>query len=369
MALRFPFTHRLALALVVALAASFSAGGVAPAQAAANCGPESGWGTNRPDLASSVVSLINQYRGERGLSQLTISSPQVASSEWKSLHMAGKGYFDHADPAPYSRSAYQRVLDCGYTGGWWGENIAAGFTTPGAVVNGWLGSPGHRANIENPRFTSTGVGVAVDANGTYYWTQNFGDDAAAPKPPPTPTPPPAAPAAPPRSAPTAPAPGAPAAPAPPAPAPPKPEPATTAPPKPERTRPAPTKPIPAKSTRRRATQADRSRTAASVASTSALERAAKPARVVQMPFVPLLAVRVPFSQAPAALLTADSIRCRAAIAGKRLVVVAKSLAPNGATCTWRIRPAAMANTHLAGVVSIRAGGAVVKRSFAHQLLG
>lgn len=58
-----------------------------------------------------------------------------------------------------------------------------------SVVNGWLGSSGHKANIENPNFTSTGVGVASDASGRLYWTQNFGNDTTTTQPPPAPPPP------------------------------------------------------------------------------------------------------------------------------------------------------------------------------------
>ena len=172
-----------ALALLAAIAA------VAVSTAApTNCSASSSWGTNRADLASQVVTLINQYRTSKGLGALAISSPLTASSEWKSLHMAGNGYFDHNDQAPpVARSAHQRAIDCGYGGNWWGENIAYGYGSAQAVVNGWLASAGHKANIENARFTSTGVGVAANGSGQLYWTQNFGDDTSggsAPPPPP-----------------------------------------------------------------------------------------------------------------------------------------------------------------------------------------
>ncbi len=85
------------------------------------------WGTNRTDLASQVVTLINQYRAGKGLSQLAVSSPLTASSTWKSLHMAGYGYFAHDDPAPpVARSAYQRAKDCGLRGHWLGREHRLG---------------------------------------------------------------------------------------------------------------------------------------------------------------------------------------------------------------------------------------------------
>src|SRR5262249_50716989 len=70
----------------------------------------------------------------------------------------------------------ERDGQAGYTG--WiaiGENIAAGYQTPDAVVAGWMSSPGHRANILSTQFTEIGIGVA-SGSGSYstYWTQEFG---------------------------------------------------------------------------------------------------------------------------------------------------------------------------------------------------
>jgi uncharacterized protein YkwD len=55
-----------------------------------------------------------------------------------------------------------------------GENVAAGYPNVGAVMNGWMQSPGHRANILNRAYTHFGMGHAVSAGGTPYWTQDFG---------------------------------------------------------------------------------------------------------------------------------------------------------------------------------------------------
>ncbi len=184
---RRPSLPLLAALAVAAFATAVLAVSAPSAQAVTNCSPTASWGTNRADLASQVVSLINQYRAGKGLSQLAVSSTLTASSAWKSLHMAGYGYFAHDDPAPpVARGAYQRAKDCGFTGTTWGENIAWGYTTAQSVVNGWLGSSGHRANIENPNFRTTGVGVAANASGQLYWTQNFGNDVSGGTTPPPP---------------------------------------------------------------------------------------------------------------------------------------------------------------------------------------
>jgi len=179
------------LALVLA-AISLAVTAPVSARSTTECTPQPVWGTGRADLAAEVVQLVNQHRASLGLAQLAVSAPLTASSTWKSLHMVGSGYFAHDDPAPpVSRTAYQRALACGYSGWHWGENIAFGQTSAQAVMSGWLASPGHRANIEGPSFTSIGVGVAPSASGQLYWTQNFGDDVAA-APPATPPPPTAA---------------------------------------------------------------------------------------------------------------------------------------------------------------------------------
>ena len=55
-----------------------------------------------------------------------------------------------------------------------GENVAAGYPSEAAVLTAWMASPGHRANILNPAFTHMGSEVVTAANGTPYWTQDFG---------------------------------------------------------------------------------------------------------------------------------------------------------------------------------------------------
>lgn len=198
----------LVLAALLALAAS-GAGrqGAATAAGVGDCAPGTGWGTVRGDLAAQVVGLVNQHRAGLGLGGLAESATLRAAAVWKAQHMAFHGYFSHDDPAPpVGRSVWQRLAACGYTAGG-GENIAYGYPSASAVVQGWLRSPGHKANIERSSFRATGVGVATAANGTVYWVQTFGsvaDSGSLPPAPPPPTPPPPA-ASPPPPAPTPPA--------------------------------------------------------------------------------------------------------------------------------------------------------------------
>jgi uncharacterized protein YkwD len=179
-----------------------------PAAAAGSCQPDAGWAEIRELWAAEVVTLTNTHRATLGLGPLAPSASLTDAATWKAAHMAGYEYMSHDDPAPpVDRAWDQRIRDCGYSSGA-GENIAYGYRTPQAVFQGWLGSAGHRRNIENPSYKVLGVGAAVNADGTPYWTQIFGlrveaGDSAAPAPAPSPTPAPSpAPTATPAPAPT-----------------------------------------------------------------------------------------------------------------------------------------------------------------------
>jgi hypothetical protein len=159
-----------------------------------DCTPSATWPADRADLAAQVVDLVNAHRAGLGLQPLLVSPTLAAAATWKAQHMAAYGYMDHDDPAPpVARTAGERLADCGYPLAAWGENIAEGYQTAQAVVNGWLGSPGHRANIEDPAYRATGVGVA---GSPLYWSQTFGSvvDAGSAAPVPAPATPTAAPA-------------------------------------------------------------------------------------------------------------------------------------------------------------------------------
>ncbi|MGZ8794045.1 MAG: CAP domain-containing protein [Gaiellaceae bacterium] len=190
------FTRALAvLAAVGALAVTGPAGMPGAPQAAVavgDCTPGSDWGTPRQDLTARVVELVNQHRASMGLSQLTVSTTLTNASIWKARHMARYVYMAHNDPAPpVARTTSERLAACGYpsTTSGWGENIAYGYATADAVMQGWLNSPGHRANIERASFRSLGVGAAASSTGRIYWAQAFGSQAGSTPPPPPPPPP------------------------------------------------------------------------------------------------------------------------------------------------------------------------------------
>jgi uncharacterized protein YkwD len=143
-------------------------------RAAGTCVAQEWWGTVRDDLAHQVAEIVNRHRVEVGLRPLRISAPLARSAEWKARHMAHFGYFSHSDPAPpVSRTTFQRLHACGF-GSSGSENIAYGYRSAHAVVRAWLRSPGHRHNMELPRWKYMGIGAASSRGGTIYWAQNFG---------------------------------------------------------------------------------------------------------------------------------------------------------------------------------------------------
>ena len=115
-----------------------------------------------------VVDLVNQIRKNHGLKPLTVNWQLSRVARYKSQDMLDKKYFSHTSPTYGSPFDMIKAFNISYRTA--GENIAMGYTTPSAVVNGWMNSTGHRANILNANFTQIGVGYV--ANG-HYWTQMF----------------------------------------------------------------------------------------------------------------------------------------------------------------------------------------------------
>lgn len=119
-------------------------------------------------LERQVVELVNQERAAYGLAPLTLSVQLSDGARLKSQDMRDNRYFDHNSPT-YG-SPYDMMGSLGITYAAAGENIAMGYATAEAVVNAWMNSPGHRANILSENFTQIGVGHVADGN---YWTQWF----------------------------------------------------------------------------------------------------------------------------------------------------------------------------------------------------
>ena len=115
-----------------------------------------------------VVTLTNKEREKNGLDPLKIDVELSKVAREKSKDMATNNYFDHNSPT-YG-SPFDMMKSYGVTYRTAGENIAKGQRTPAEVVNGWMNSEGHRANILNGDFTHIGVGYVEQGN---HWTQQF----------------------------------------------------------------------------------------------------------------------------------------------------------------------------------------------------
>nr|WP_106779411.1 CAP domain-containing protein [Lysinibacillus timonensis] len=120
------------------------------------------------EFEKQVVDLTNAERAKAGLKPLEIYTPLMGVAQAKSEDMAKNNYFSHNSPT-YG-SPFDQIKAAGISYRAAGENIAQGQTTPAQVVQAWMDSPGHRANILNANYTHIGVGYVADGN---YWTQQF----------------------------------------------------------------------------------------------------------------------------------------------------------------------------------------------------
>lgn len=116
-----------------------------------------------------VVDLVNAERAKEGLAPLSVNAKVQAAAQVRA--MESEKLFSHTRPDGSSFATALKEQGVSYRRA--GENIAWGQRTPQQVVNAWMNSAGHRANIMNPDFTTIGVGYYQNANGTNYWCQLF----------------------------------------------------------------------------------------------------------------------------------------------------------------------------------------------------
>ncbi len=134
---------------------------------------------NADKFDQRILELVNQERSKQNLKPLILVQELDTAADGHSNRMASGDFFSHTDPKDGS-SAGNRIEKNNYQWKTWGENIAAGYSSPESVMQGWMNSSGHRANILNPNFTHLGVGysyLASDSgsvNYQHYWTQVFG---------------------------------------------------------------------------------------------------------------------------------------------------------------------------------------------------
>lgn len=152
------------------------------------CGGVPGVPSADVDYEQQVIELVNAQRLVNGnLPPLKRVDSLTDSARYHATDMGQDDYFNHDS---YDRVNGALVRVCGtwdrvlsYYGSGWNalaENIAAGYSTPEAVMTGWMNSSGHRANILNPNLREIGVGYAYVSGSSYgrYWVQNFGSKSA-----------------------------------------------------------------------------------------------------------------------------------------------------------------------------------------------
>jgi uncharacterized protein YkwD len=183
-------SHRLSPALVISLLslAGISIGG--PADAARATQPSKHGSELGEDSAPStknklgfvlsaqeekLLDLTNDERAKKGLPPLRPNKKLFQAARAHSANMAKQDTLAHTldDKGPADR-----LKEVGYQNRGWAENCAAGQQTAAQVVESWMESKDHRANILNKEYVEIGIGSAANEKGTLYYTQVFGAPAA-----------------------------------------------------------------------------------------------------------------------------------------------------------------------------------------------
>jgi len=130
--------------------------------------------TSHSAVTRDVLRLTNIERQAYGLPALLWDNSIAAEAYAHSRDMAIRGFFAHKCPDGVTASGRLDGLHNGvdivsYTG----ENLARRRQTAEEVIESWMDSPEHRANILHPDFTHMGVGLYINADGEFYWTQKF----------------------------------------------------------------------------------------------------------------------------------------------------------------------------------------------------
>ena len=132
---------------------------------------EQAYKNDRNNFAEQVVTLVNRIRVANGLNKLTTYDKltEVAQVRAKEIEIS------YSHTRPDGTKCFTALDEAGLRTVTAGENIAKGYSTPERVVDAWMNSPGHRANILNPSYTMIGVGYVYDPYTTdaNYWTQVF----------------------------------------------------------------------------------------------------------------------------------------------------------------------------------------------------
>ena len=122
-------------------------------------------------VVQEMLEEVNAERRKAGLSELALSAELSKVAQVKAEDMRDSGYFSHTSPNYGSPFEMMKEFGISYKSA--GENIAKGQRSVDEVMNGWMNSSGHRANILSSNFTELGVGYCTDNSGNGYWVQMF----------------------------------------------------------------------------------------------------------------------------------------------------------------------------------------------------
>jgi uncharacterized protein YkwD len=135
----------------------------------AGCTPA---GANKP-WVGNMLDALNANRATAGAPPLQLCESLMRAAQGHSDDQAIHNTMTHTGSD--GSGIGERADAAGYTG--WtalGENVAMGYSTVDAVMAAWMASTGHRANILNPSYHDVGLAESFAADGTPYWTQDFG---------------------------------------------------------------------------------------------------------------------------------------------------------------------------------------------------
>lgn len=144
-------------------------GGMLPDQPGNPAPDQPGTDGSQDAFANEVVRLVNEERAKAGLPALTVDRGAASAAQVRAKEIERS--FSHTRPDGSSFNSALTEAGVNFRGA--GENIAYGQNSPEKVMEGWMNSSGHRANILNSSYTSIGVGHYQNASGVNYWTQLF----------------------------------------------------------------------------------------------------------------------------------------------------------------------------------------------------
>lgn len=126
------------------------------------------------DLARGAFEAVNRERVRRGLARLAWDDEIAAVARAHSRRMRDLKFFAHEDPERGSMAARLKRARVPYRAAAENLFVEQGYRKPvEQAVKAWLNSPGHRRNLLGRDFTRTGMGVASDGRGKYWFTQIF----------------------------------------------------------------------------------------------------------------------------------------------------------------------------------------------------